>query len=50
MGYTRVNPFREIPEPIQELREEMEETYRELERLRHGGELVVGEEPKKVCS
>ena len=37
----------EIPEPIQELRFEMEETYRELERLRHGGELVVGEEPKK---
>jgi hypothetical protein len=39
--------FTDIPEPIQQLRNEMEETYRELERLRHGGELVVGEQPKK---
>ena len=37
----------EIPEPIQELRLDMEETYREIERLRRGGELVVGEQPKK---
>jgi len=37
----------EIPEPVNELRIEMEETYREIERLRHGGELIVGEEPKK---
>ena len=25
----------------------MEESYRELERLRHGGDIVVGEAPKK---
>jgi hypothetical protein len=36
-----------IPRDILDLREDMEESYRELERLRHGGELVVGEEPKK---
>jgi len=45
--YIAQTTLREIPEPIQELRAEMEETYRELERLRRGGELVVGEEPKK---
>jgi hypothetical protein len=36
-----------IPQDILDLREDMEESYRELERLRHGGELVVGEPPKK---
>ena len=36
-----------IPQDILELREEMEESYRELERLRHGGDIVVGEAPKK---
>jgi hypothetical protein len=36
-----------IPDEILELRDDMEESYRELERLRHGGELVVGEMPKK---
>ena len=36
-----------IPQDISELREEMEESYRELERLRHGGDVVVGEAPKK---
>jgi len=36
-----------IPQDILELREEMEESYRELERLRHGGDVVVGEAPKK---
>ena len=36
-----------IPQDILELREEMEESYRELERMRHGGDLVVGEAPKK---
>ena len=36
-----------IPDEILELREDMEQSYRELERLRHGGELVIGEEPKK---
>jgi hypothetical protein len=45
--YAGQTTFREIPEPIRELGEEMQDTYRELERLRHGGELVVGEQPKK---
>jgi len=36
-----------IPEEILQLRDDMEESYRELERLRHGGEIVAGEPPKK---
>jgi hypothetical protein len=36
-----------IPEEILQLREDMEESYRELERLRHGGEIVIGKPPKK---
>ena len=36
-----------IPDDIMELRAGMEESYRELERLRQGGELILGEEPKK---
>jgi len=41
------NGHTEVPEPVQELRVEMEDIYRELERLRNGGELVVGGDPKK---
>ena len=36
-----------IPDEILQLRDDMEESYRELERLRHGGEIVAGEPPKK---
>jgi hypothetical protein len=36
-----------IPEEILQLRDDMEESYRELERLRHGGEIIAGEPPKK---
>tara|TARA_B110000114_G_scaffold178170_1_gene210863 strand:+ start:130 stop:1161 length:1032 start_codon:yes stop_codon:yes gene_type:complete len=40
-------PISDAPEEVNTLRIDMEEIYRELERLRRGGELVVGEEPKK---
>lgn len=45
--YLPITIERPIPQDILDLREQMEETYRELERLRRGGELVVGQEPKK---
>jgi hypothetical protein len=45
--YLPITIDRPIPQDILDLREQMEETYRELERLRRGGELVVGQEPKK---
>ena len=46
-GTGHLTVMNEIPEPVQELRAEMEETYRELSRLRNGGEIVDGDEPKK---
>jgi hypothetical protein len=45
--YVPITTNTQIPQEILDLREDMEESYRELERLRHGGELVIGEEPKK---
>lgn len=45
--YIPITPHVPIPQDILNLREDMEETYRELERLRHGGEIVAGEPPKK---
>jgi hypothetical protein len=45
--YVPITPTTPIPQDILDLREDMEQSYRELERLRHGGELVVGEAPKK---
>jgi len=45
--YLPITIDRPIPQDILDLREQMEETYRELERLRRGGDLVVGQEPKK---
>ena len=45
--YVPITPNVPIPQDILDLREDMEESYRELERLRHGGELIVGEQPKK---
>jgi len=45
--YVPITPNISIPRDILDLREDMEESYRELERLRHGGELIVGEQPKK---
>jgi len=45
--YLPITIDRPIPQDILDLREQMEETYRELERLRRGGELVIGQEPKK---
>lgn len=46
-GPGHLNIMTEIPEPVQELRRQMEESYRELERLRRDGETVVNEAPKK---
>ena len=45
--YIPITPNIPVPQDILDFREEMEESYRELERLRHGGDLVVGEAPKK---
>src|SRR6056300_1703051 len=36
--YVPITPNVPIPQDILDLREDMEESYRELERLRHGGE------------
>lgn len=45
--YVPVTSSTPIPQEILELREDMEQSYRELERLRHGGELTVDEPSKK---
>ncbi len=45
--YVPVTSDTPIPQEILELREDMEQSYRELERLRHGGDLVVDEPSKK---